>query len=107
MNYTEFRQRYSWNATVDKLGECGFAKIYKAKDTRRDRFIVLKLADVPTDHKFSLQREVELNWDLAAHPNIARYRNCYRLANQYGEQKDYATMDYFHEGNLYSHEQTA
>ncbi len=100
MNYTEFRERYQWNPKTDKLGEGGFAKVYRATDTIRDRLVVLKIADVPVNHKFSLQREVELNRDLTPHPNIAQYRNCYRLEDAYGDEKDYATMDYFSEGSL-------
>ncbi len=100
MNYVEFRKRYRWNAKTDKLGEGGFGKVYRALDTLRDRPVVLKIADVPTDHKFSLQREVELNRDLTPHPNLAQFRNCYRLEDEYGEEKDYATMDYFPEGSL-------
>ncbi|RIV25427.1 hypothetical protein DYU11_09010 [Fibrisoma montanum] len=100
MNYTDFRKRYQWNAKIDKLGEGGFGKVYRALDTVRNRQVVLKIADVPTDHKFSLQREVELNRDLTPHPNIAQYRNCYRLEDDHGDERDYATMDYFPDGSL-------
>lgn len=100
MNYAEFRKRYQWNAKTDKLGEGGFGKVYRAIDTLRDRSVVLKIADVPTDHKFSLQREVDLNRDLSPHPNIAQFRNCYRLEDAHGDERDYAVMDYFPDGSL-------
>lgn len=65
-----FESRYKERTYI---GSGGFAKVYKAFDHARNRYVALKISDVrPEWNKFTLLREVELVNKLPFHPNIAR-----------------------------------
>lgn len=101
MLYQEFLDRYHWNPLdpATNLGEGGFGKVYCALDTHQNRQVAIKESKVG-DHKFTLQREVELSHELKHHPNLVHYANSYRFDIARGITYDYAVMEYFPEGSL-------
>ena len=100
MTQQEFQQRYQYNTTTDRLGEGGFGKVFKAYDTYLDRWVAIKIAPVlPHLESVRLKKEVELISKLPAHPNIARYEECYTFKSFDGEY-DFGILQYYEEGNL-------
>ena len=59
MDQQDFFKRYEYDPKEDFIVGGGFGEVFKAKGTKRDRFVAIKEAKV-TKHKFSLKREVEL-----------------------------------------------
>lgn len=99
MTQEEFFERFQYDPKEDYLGEGRFGQVYKAKDTIKDRWVVIKESRVPTNHKFTLKREVELANEIDYHQNIAPYYNCHRLT--FGRTEiDYAVMKYYQYGDL-------
>jgi hypothetical protein len=45
MNLTEFRKRYRYDPSYDKIGEGGFAKVYKARDMYYNCYIYYNIAN--------------------------------------------------------------
>ena len=100
MTFQEFQQRYTYNTTSDRLGEGGFGKVFKAYDTYLDRWVAIKIAPVlPNLESVRLKKEVELISKLPAHPNVARYEECYTYSSFDGEY-DFGILQYYEEGNL-------
>lgn len=58
---------------VDRVGEGGMGKVYRAYDARMDRYIALKVLklDVPESAKRQFRREAVIAADFS-HPNLAR-----------------------------------
>jgi formylglycine-generating enzyme required for sulfatase activity len=99
MTQQEFEKRYTYDRTADKLGEGGFGKVFRAYDTVLDRYVAIKIAEVPKIESTRLQKEVETVTKLPPHRNIARYEECYTFSTLDGE-KDIGILQYYEEGNL-------
>ncbi len=103
MTLEEFENRYQFSTneqSPDYKGSGAFGSVYRAIDTRRQRYVAIKESVVrPEFRQFSLQREVELSHEIPPHPNLLRYENNYRF--QVGKLTvDYAVMPFYDLGNL-------
>lgn len=99
-NFSEFSADYSYDEISDKLGEGGFATVYKADDLLRSRKVAIKVAKVPKNEKYSLMHEYEIVKTLPVHKNIVYYESCYRFKLHGLGNYDFAVMDYYQEGNF-------
>ncbi len=100
MNQEDFKKRYKYDPTTDRLGEGGFGEVFKTYDTFLDRWVAIKISKVRADfQEIRLKNEVELLNQLPAHPNIARYEECYTFRTISGEH-DFAILQYYEAGNL-------
>lgn len=96
----EFQQRYRYETAGDRLGEGGFGEVFKAYDTFLDRWVAIKVSKIKADFpELRLKNEVELVNKLPAHPNIARYEECYTFNSLAGEY-DFGILQYYELGNL-------
>lgn len=101
-DFSEFSQDYIYDEVNDKLGEGGFASIYRADDLLRNREVVVKVSKVPKEEKYSLMHEYEIVKSLPIHKNIVYYEACYRFKMAGLGVYDIAIMDYYPLGNLNS-----
>jgi len=99
MTQQEFQKRYTYNPATDKLGEGGFGKVLKAYDNYLDKWVAMKIAPVGAHDSIRLKKEVEMVSKLPAHPNIAKYEECYTFPSYDGEL-DFGILQYYEEGNL-------
>lgn len=100
MTQEDFQQRYRYETTSDRLGEGGFGEVFKAYDTFLDRWVAIKVSKIKADFpELRLRHEVELVNKLPAHPNIARYEECYTFHSLAGEY-DFGILQYYELGNL-------
>jgi serine/threonine protein kinase len=72
MNLTEFRKRYRYDPSYDKIGEGGFAKVYKARDMYYNRDVALKFYYGSLGDRYSVQAELDKVVRLD-HPNLIKY----------------------------------
>jgi serine/threonine protein kinase len=92
MTHEEFLSRYQYDPGTDQIGKGGFGSVYKARDMVRKRYVAIKESMVDPKHKFTLQREVELSHEIASHPHVAKFENCYRFTAM-RITMDYAVME--------------
>ena len=96
----EFYKRYSYNSTSDLLGEGGCGKVFRAWDSVEDTEVALKIQPVKSDYPdLRLVNEVEAAAKLH-HPNVAKYKHCYTLADNLTGEIDVAVMSYYKDGSL-------
>ena len=96
----EFYKRYSYNATSDLLGSGGFGEVFRAWDNVEDVEVALKIQPVKSDYPdLRLVNEVEAAAKLH-HPNVAKYKECYTLADNLTGEIDVAVMSYYKDGSL-------
>ncbi len=72
MTLEEFRQRYRYDVTKDKLGEGGFSKVYKAFDTLLQRNVALKFYYGDISERYGVMEELKKAMAFK-HPNLVRY----------------------------------
>jgi serine/threonine protein kinase len=100
MTHEEFKKRFKYSLETDRLGEGGFGEVFKAYDNFIDKWVAIKISKVKPDfQEIRLRKEVELVNKLPAHPNIARYEECYTFSSIAGEF-DFGILQYYEEGNL-------
>ncbi len=100
MNQEDFKNRYKYDPTTDRLGEGGFGEVFKAYDTFLDKWVAMKISKVKADfQELRLKNEVDLVNQLPVHPNVARYEECYTYKTISGEH-DFAILQYYETGNL-------
>ncbi len=99
MTLSDFEARFVYDPSSDQLGVGGFGTVYKAWDTKEKAHVAIKEMQVK-DHKFTLQREVELANAIPPHLNIARYGTAYRFSMGRSVEMDYAVLKYYLHGNL-------
>lgn len=100
MTHEEFQKRFRYSIESDRLGEGGFGEVFKAYDNYVDKWVAVKIAKVKPDlQEVRLRNEVELVNKLPAHPNIARYEECFSFTSIAGEF-DFGILQYYEEGNL-------
>jgi serine/threonine protein kinase len=90
MDFQAFLNRFSFDPN-QPLGEGGFAKVYKAFDKEKQRWVALKQAQMSAALKYSLLREVE-NAVPLSHPNLMQYYEGHRFQTPQGTF-DYAVME--------------
>jgi serine/threonine protein kinase len=99
-NFTEFSKDYRYDEETDKIGEGGFASVYRADDMIRQREVAVKVSKVRKDERYSLKHEFEVVKSFPIHPNIAYYESCNRFKIAGVGLYDLAVMDYYPLGNL-------
>ncbi len=100
MNQEDFKKRYKYDPTKDRLGEGGFGEVFKAYDTFLDKWVAIKISKVKADfQELRLRNEVDILNHLPAHPNVARYEECYTFKTISGEH-DFAILQFYDAGNL-------
>lgn len=99
-NFNEFSSDYKYDEETDKLGEGGFASVYRADDMVRHREVAVKVSKVPKDERYSLKHEFEVVKSFPVHSNVAYYESCYRFKMPGVGLYDLAIMDYYPLGNL-------
>ena len=72
MTLQEFRQRYQYDTKTDRLGEGGFAKVYKATDTLMKRTVALKFYHGDSEDKYGVIEELKKVTKIR-HKNLVRY----------------------------------
>lgn len=73
ISITEFRKRYHYDPIYDKIGEGGFAKVYKARDNYYQRDVALKFYYGSLGDRYSVQAEVEKMLKIQHHNLIQFY----------------------------------
>jgi serine/threonine protein kinase len=100
MRQDEFRKRYQYDPSKDRVGKGGFGNVFKAYDNYNSQWVAIKIAEAqPGMEAVRLKKEVEMASALPPHPNIARYEACHTYQTDIGEC-DYAVLQYYEEGNL-------
>jgi serine/threonine protein kinase len=100
MNQEDFKKRYKYDPSRDRLGEGGFGEVFKTYDNFLDKWVAIKISKVKADfQELRLKNEVAILNQLPAHPNVARYEECYTFKTISGEH-DIAILQYYEAGNL-------
>ncbi|MBK8472830.1 MAG: serine/threonine-protein kinase [Sphingobacteriales bacterium] len=68
----KFRERYIFDSAKDFIGKGGFAKVFRAYDTIRKRYVALKFYAGTESEKYDIISEIN-RMDNLAHPNLIRY----------------------------------
>jgi serine/threonine-protein kinase len=95
--------RYQLDPKTDLIGQGGFAKVYKAKDTKFDMPVAIKHFIGSKGNTGSVTGEIKkcIHFN---HPNIIRYFDCFESShtNALGETitEEYGVMEYANSGSL-------
>ena len=99
----QFRERYRYNPSIDKLGSGGFATVYKAFDTLLEREVALKIFHTSESDRVSLLSELK-RMSRLDHPNLIRCLDILsvEVTNVHGltEQLNIGVMEYANSGSL-------
>lgn len=68
----KFRERYIFDSAKDFIGKGGFAKVFRAYDTIRKRYVALKFYAGTESEKYDIISEIN-RMDNLAHTNLIRY----------------------------------
>jgi serine/threonine protein kinase len=68
----KFRERYLFDSAKDFVGKGGFAKVFRAYDTIRKRYVALKFYSGSESEKYDIISEIN-RMDNLAHVNLIRY----------------------------------
>ena len=81
-----FRDRYIFDSNKDLIGKGGFARVYRAYDSVRDRTVALKFYHGVASKKYDIISEINRMEDMV-HPNLIRYydANIIESVNVIGE----------------------
>lgn len=97
----QFRKRYEYDLTKDRIDSGSFDTVFKALDTINDQYVAIKIADVKivNSKEYALRDEFEQIKRIPPHTNIAKYEAVYRLEQASGFV-DFGVMQYYKAGNL-------
>ncbi len=98
MTYQEFFEKYSYDRRADVVARTRFGVIYKAKSTKRDSNVYIRIMQV-REGEPTLADEVKFVNALPENRAIVRYTRQYRFEEATGFV-DCAVMEYFPLGNL-------
>ncbi len=95
--------RYEYDPQKDLLGKGGFAKVFKAFDTERNRYVALKFYKGASNEKYDIIGEINRMEDIR-HPNLVKYYDA-RSINHIGAdgtetKEQIGIMEYANNGNL-------
>jgi formylglycine-generating enzyme required for sulfatase activity len=95
--------RYEIHPQTDLIAQGGFAKVYKATDTKFGMTVAIKHFSRQGGGAGSVTKEIKRSIHLS-HPNIIRYFDCFESShtNALGETitEEYGVMEYANAGNL-------
>jgi TonB family protein len=95
--------RYEIHPQTDLIAQGGFAKVYKATDTKFGMTVAIKHFSRQGGGTGSVTKEIKRSIHLS-HPNIIRYFDCFESShiNALGETitEEYGVMEYANAGNL-------
>ncbi len=98
-----FRERYRYDPSTDKLGSGGFATVFRAEDTLLEREVALKIFHVSESTKVNLLSELKRMSKLD-HPNLIRCLDILNVdvTNVHGlaERLSIGVMEYANGGSL-------
>ncbi len=98
-----FRERYRYDPSADKLGSGGFATVFRAEDTLLEREVALKIFHVSESTKVNLLSELKRMSKLD-HPNLIRCLDILNVevTNVHGlsEKLSIGVMEYANGGSL-------
>lgn len=107
-----FKARYKFDAEKDLIGKGGFARVFKAFDTVRNRTVALKFYHGIESDKYDIINEINRMDDIV-HPNLIRYYDADIIEgmNAYGEKEkiQVGIMEYANAGDLsmlFKHQQS-
>lgn len=99
MSEKEFFERFQYDSEKDVLGNGGFGTVYKARDTKKNRDVAIKISMYQESfRRFTLWNEIKLSEQIDDHANIARYEFGLRFTRPV--IIDYGVMAYYEHGNL-------
>ena len=102
----DFRSRYRYNTREDLIGKGGFAKVYKAFDSKLEMEVALKLYASEVSEKYDLISEIKKVVRLE-HSNICRYFDYAVLSSTSGfgeeEELQVGVMEYLDGGDIRSY----
>lgn len=103
MTLQEFRQRYQYDLEKDKLGEGGFAKVFRAYDTKKKRTVALKFYAGNIGERYGLREEMQKVTD-CQHTNLIEYYDLQLLTTPDAFDADaktqVAVIEYANAGDL-------
>ncbi len=98
--------RYEYDPVADLVGKGGFARVFRAQDTRLNREVALKVFSQSDRDQYSVLEEIRKAIQLE-HPNLLRYYDVVLLeqSNALGEQEQLqiGIMEYANAGDLKNH----
>ena len=100
MTYSDFTQRFEFNADTDQLGEGSFGRVYKAWDYLHQENVALKIMPAANEKQdFRLSDEFQIAGTLL-HGNIARYNTFFSVEGPREESVSVIQMKYYEHGTL-------